>query len=156
MEYDILISIKPYWAYKIMKEEKEIEVRKFKITDTNWSGRFVCYVTKDNQSLRRIPEKDRAEFEKYIGKVMFSFWTPGAVEAILTPKGYTSACLTESELEAYAKGKPTYGYSIYNLQRFDNEPRELSAFNLTRPPQNYARINYHEGEELITENIEEE
>lgn len=156
MKYDILISIKPYWAYKIMKEEKKIEVRKFKITDTNWSGRFVCYVTKDKQSLRRIPEKDRAEFEKYMGKVMFSFRTPGAVDALFTPNGYTSACLTESELEAYANGKPTYAYNIYSLRRFCNEPRELSVFNLTRPPQNYVRINYHEVEELITENIEEE
>lgn len=144
MKYDILISIKPYWAYKIMKEEKEIEVRKFNITDTNWSGRFVCYVTKDNQSLRRIPGKDRDEFEKYMGKVMFSFRTPGAVEAIFTPNGYMGACLTESELEAYAKGKPTYAYNIYSLQRFYNEPKELSAFNLTHPPQNYARINYRQ------------
>ena len=142
MKYDILISIKPYWAYKIMKKEKKIEVRKFKITDTNWSGRFVCYVTKDNQSLKRIPEKDRAEFEKYVGKVTFSFWTPGAVEAILTPKGYTSACLTESELEAYANGKPVYGYSFNDWDfRVYSNPKELSEFGITRPPQNYVRVN---------------
>jgi hypothetical protein len=147
MKYDILISIKPYWDYKIMKEEKKIEVRKFKITDTNWSGRFVCYVTKDNQSLKRIPEKDRAEFEKYLGKVAFEFTSRNIDELHeweLSPHGrfeefeqkrlnefLKDSCLAINEICNYRQKlpyyKPLYGYRVTAPKLYD-KPKELWEF----------------------------
>lgn len=143
--YDIMISIKPYWAYKIMKGEKRIEVRKFMLTDSNWSKKVIGYVSKDKQSLKRIPAEDRAMFMKYMGKVVFEFLVSNPhvlKEDPLTPTGYRHACLTESELEAYANGKPVYGYSFndWDLWVYSN-PKELSEFGITRPPQNYVRVN---------------
>lgn len=115
--FDILLPIKPYWAYLIMKGLKPVEVRKFYIKDPNWSGKFECYVSKDNASLKRIPEADRAEFEKYIGKVAFEFVKGGVMceEALHTERGLKASCLTHEELDNYSKGKPLYGYRDRNL-----------------------------------------
>lgn len=143
--YDIMISIKPYWAYKIMGGEKRIEVRKFMLTDSNWSKKVICYVSKDKQSLKRIPAEYRAMFMKYMGKVVFEFLVSNPhvlKEDPLTPTGYRHACLTERELDAYAKGKPVYGYSFNDWDfRVYSNPKELSEFGITHPPQNYVRVN---------------
>ena len=168
-KYDILISITPYYAYLIMKGDKTVEVRKFHITDPRWSGNVKAYVTKDRKSLKRMPEADRVEFEKYMGKVAFGFDKGGVMceEALHMRHGLKDSCLTHEELDNYGKGKPLYGYRVTALKIYD-KPRELGEFyrcsdgkcqsynckskycgiviecgnleQLTRPPQNYIKI----------------
>lgn len=130
MNFDILLPIKPYYAYLIMKGEKTIEVRKFLIKDPNWSGKFKCYVSKDKTSLKRIPQADRAEFAKYLGKVAFEFVKGGVMceEALHMRHGLKDSCLTHEELDNYSKGKPLYGYRVTALKIYD-KPKELGEFN---------------------------
>ena len=145
--YDILLPIKPYYAYLIMKGEKTVEVRKFDATNPNWSGKFKCYVSKDKTSLERIPEADRAEFEKYLGKVAFEFeydYIDDLHEWELSPSGrheefeqkrlnefLKDSCLTINEICIYRQKlpyyKPLYGYHITDLNVYD-KPRELDTF----------------------------
>jgi len=152
-----------------MKGEKTVEVRKFLIKDPNFSGKFKCYVSKDKQSLNRIPEADRAEFEKNIGNVAFEFVKCGVMceEALHMRHGLKDSCLTHEELDNYGKDKPLYGYRVTALNVYD-KPRAFGEFNkyikckrpcnffienicrsritcidkekVTRPPQNYIKI----------------
>ena len=141
--FDILLPIKPYYAYLIMKDEKTVEVRKFLITDPNWSGKFKCYVSKDKASLKRIPEADRAEFEKNIGKVAFEFVNEKIIKyedselsffefareanGVDTYPIEKASCLTLRQMHKYSKGKLLYFYHITDLKIYD-KPRELGEF----------------------------
>ena len=160
MNFDILIPIKPYYAYLIMKGLKPVEVRKFNITDKNWSGKLKCYVSKDKTSLKRIPEADRAEFEKYIGKVAFEFTSRNIDELHeweLSPHGryeefeqkrlnefLKDSCLTINEIWNYRQKlpyyKPLYGYRVTALKVYD-KPKELGEFR-TRLSDTDIRCKY--------------
>lgn len=133
MNFDILLPIKPYYAYLIMKGEKTVEVRKFHITDSRWSGKMKVYVSKDKKSFRRIPEKYRTEFEKNIGKVAFKFVSESIAKYECSSEHFrcladnSGACLTYDEIMNYCNGKDLYGYNITDLKIYD-EPKELGEF----------------------------
>ena len=52
-------------------------------------------------------------------------------------------CLTSKELLNYGKGKPIYGWHISDLVIYD-EPKKLSDFGLTRPPQSWCYVEEYE------------
>lgn len=129
MKNPALFSIKPYYAYLIMKGIKTLEVRKTLLSKDNWTGEVYAYVSKDKKSLRRIPEADRAEFSKLMGKVPFQFQKGGIMceAALYTRHGMKDSCLTPDELSAYAQGKELYGYRVADLKVYER-PRELCEF----------------------------
>lgn len=139
----ILMSIKPYYAYLIIKGEKTIEVRKFGARKLNWSGKIICYVSKDKQSFNRIPQDDRAEFAKYLGNVAFEFVKGGVMceEALHMRHGLKDSCLTHDELDNYGKGKPLYGYRITSLKVYD-KPKELGEFSKPLSEKDLEEGNY--------------
>lgn len=48
-------------------------------------------------------------------------------------------CLKKKEIDNYGKGKMLYGWHISDLKIYGN-PKELSEFGLTRPPQSYQYV----------------
>ena len=143
MNFDILLPIKPYYAYLIMKGEKTIEVRKFNIKNPNWSGKFKCYVSKDKTSLKRIHEADRAEFEKYLGKVAFEFARDKVYQysTLISVKNECDisdedierlSCLSHKELSHYEHFSSSHTYGVFGITitalKIYDKPKELWEF----------------------------
>lgn len=143
----ILRSIKPYWLYLIITKHKTIEVAKNFPKSENWGGIVEMYCSKDMQSFKQIPEKDRVWMSKYLGRVACQFVCDEVEEFHeweLTPHGkyadsererlenfLTASCLSVEKLVCYRENlpyyKPLYGWHISDLEIYDN-PKELSEF----------------------------
>ena len=143
----ILRSIKPYWLYLIITKHKTIEVAKNFPKSENWGGIVEMYCSKDMQSFKQIPEKDRVWMSKYLGRVACQFVCDEVEEFHeweLTPHGkyadsererlenfLTASCLSVEKLVCYRENlpyyKPLYGWHISDLKIYD-KPRELSEF----------------------------
>ena len=48
-------------------------------------------------------------------------------------------CLTDEDIKNYANGKKVYYWHISNLVIYD-EPKDLSKYGLTRPPQSWCYV----------------
>lgn len=155
----VLMSIKPYWGFLIIAEEKgwdlkkyglhkkTVEVRKGKPKDDDWDKKVNLYFTKDQKSLARIPEEYRKEVEALCGKVVCKFESNKQVyignvtdwewnrlfgnvhEYHKYLVGYCG-CLTETEVHKYFNGKVGgYALEIENLKVYDT-PKDLGEFRL--------------------------
>lgn len=139
----VLRSIKPYWLYLILTKRKTIEVAKNFPKSKDWGGIVELYCSKDMQSFKRIPEKDRAWMSNYVGKVACQFvcdcMTPlynvctddwrllhGGLHKI-EKQLVGLACLTEGELHEYASGRYCFAWHISNLKIYD-KPKALREF----------------------------
>lgn len=69
----VLRSIKPYWLYLILIGNKTVEVGKDCPKSNDWNRVVELYCSKDKKSFNRIPEKDKAWMQKYLGKVVCRF-----------------------------------------------------------------------------------
>lgn len=174
--YDIMISIKPYWAYKIMKGEKTIEVRKtapkapfrafiyctkqrlpnkkyLYINETSVRSEYgVCddWLKYDTDTLN-INEGTPYQYKTYFanGKIIGEFICD-SIEMFTMDYRQSDlgrrieilkeACLTYEEAMGYqASAHVLYAWHISDLKIYA-EPKELSEFNLTRPPQSWQYI----------------
>lgn len=136
MSKAVLISIKPEWCDKIIKEKKTIEVRKMKPTI---ELPFKCFIyctkgatTSDNLWITDLSGYNHLGNGKVIGEFIcddiHGYWYPFGYNktdcsVILTKLG----CLSIDEVWEYGKGKTLYGWHISDLKIYD-EPKELSEF----------------------------
>ena len=96
--------------------------------------KFMC--PKIKKSFKRIPEVDRMEFEKYLGKVAFEFIVSEIAEFTTDYRQadtkqldtiLVNACLSFEEAVDYDNGKCLYALNINELKIYDN-PKELGEF----------------------------
>lgn len=160
----VLISIHPKWCELIADGEKTIEVRK---TKPKLKPPFKCYIycTKDKNNhfwtgKRYSYADDRSHnaFDKDgNGKVIGEFVCDriDTIDIIDDPvMTYirvnqlnqhpdicitAETCLNINQLQRYLNDKKGYGWHISDLKIYD-EPKELSEFGLTRPPQSWCYV----------------
>lgn len=156
----VLISIQPKWVEKIANGEKTIEVRK---TAPKCEVPFKCYIyctkNRDNEIYKRY-KVDDIKSGKVIGEfvcdkvfLLHPYTYDGGNadrerrKLIQTFEGSSreneilaATCLTQDEMFDYI-GADNYGYGwhISDLKIYGN-PKELSEFGLTRPPQSWCYI----------------
>lgn len=126
-------SIKPYWLYLILIGKKTVEIGKTFPKSNDWNKEVFLHCSKDMESFKRIPEKDREWMRKYLGKVacrfvcdsFSSFKAMGEVQAIYNK--FKNTRVSDDEIIEYANGKRLYYWHISDLVIYD-KPRELSEF----------------------------
>jgi predicted transcriptional regulator len=149
MSKAVLISIKPRWCRKILNAEKikmfprdktievkTIEVRKTKPMKIRTPFPCLIYCTIDYDNMYYDFKRKCVLNGKVIGEFIcdeiYNLWA-----------GYTGDvgddCMTYDEFEQYLDGKMGYGWHISDLKIYD-EPKELSEFGLTRPPQSWCYV----------------
>lgn len=145
----VLISIHPKWCELIASGEKTIEVRK---TKPKLKPPFKCYIycTKDKNNhfwtgkrYSYFDDRSHNAFDKDgNGKVIGEF-TCDTFAIDITyghdPLYCGAACMNAIDVAAYALNNPMYGWHISDLKIYD-EPKELSEFGLTRPPQSWCYV----------------
>lgn len=126
----VLKSIKPYFAYLLIKGLKSLELSKTQPQDEDFSGQVFIYFTKDKKSFNKIPKDEREIFKKYIGKICGCF----TCDRILIDKTFGhdpnfigQANLSQIEAAWYCTQNPIYGWHISDLKIYD-EPKVLSEF----------------------------
>ena len=165
----VMISIKPKWCEMIASGRKTIEVRKSR-PKLEVPFKCYIYCTKAGQRLIAIiRDGDENYGEIYHGKPVFIKTEKGSVcdmygkrqkvigefvcDYILeiTPDTYghreyfisdddlNASCLTTNDLWEYGSGETLYGWHISDLVIYDN-PKEISEFAMTRPPQSWCYV----------------
>lgn len=153
MNKAVLISIQPYYVFLIIarlmgwniSKEKTVEVMKSFPKESAWNRRVHIYCSKNRKSFNRIPKQYQPLMEKFLGKVVGEFVCDGLdrywweywgdvpssdVDYLYFGAGddeLKKMCLSEEELNAYGKGKPLYGWHIFDLKIYD-KPKELREF----------------------------
>ena len=145
-------SIKPFWLYLIIIGEKWVEVGKTFPKADDWNEEVFLHCSKDMQSFKRIPEKDREWMRKYLGKCACKFvceridmigkrginnnfdycyqslnvFGNDDIEVEIT--AIKKSCIPKVELNAYgAASMRLFAWHISDLKIYD-EPRELRDF----------------------------
>lgn len=131
----VLISIRPEWVEKIVRNEKTVEVRK---TRPKLDTPFKCYIycTQGNDA-RRL----RGSWGKVIGEFICD--RVETIKAATEPYGIydvdddfvAQTRLVSGALWDYGKGATLYGWHISDLKIYD-APKDLNEFWL--PPELYC------------------
>lgn len=146
----VLMSIQPKWCEMIANGKKTIEVRK---TRPKRETPFKCYIyctsikALNLSAYCEIHAKTGGHIDDWNGKVIGEFVCKGIgknnIEGLkwwdMLEHLLKCSCLKMSELQEYVANKIFYTWSIDNLVIYD-KPKELSVFNLTRPPQSWCYI----------------
>lgn len=158
MSKAVLISIKPRWCRKILNAEKikitprdktievkTIEVRKTRPMKIRTPFPCLIYCTIDDYENLYYDVKRKCVLN---GKVIGEFICD-EIACYQVPFDYIETdcsvsltqfgCLSIGEVWEYGKGKTLYGWHISDLKIYD-EPKELSEFGLTRPPQSWCYV----------------
>lgn len=133
----IMLSIQPQWVEKIIRKEKDIDIRKT-IPNCELPCKVYIYCTKDlsykvcNHQLEQLNGKVCAEFT--LNKIEeFECSSDGFREIVEN----TNSCLTLAQVYGYANGQTLFGWRIDDLVVYD-EPKELRSFKnrkqLLMPP----------------------
>ena len=163
----VLISIQPKWCELIANRKKTIEVRKTMPKIPVPDCPFKCYIYETLKG--KYFEYDGDVISKEYtyrgkGKVIGEFicwdidtidkrgvnnnfdycyeslnvWGNDDIEIEITD--IKNSCIPKNELNEYGKNaKCLYAWHISNLKIYDN-PKELSEFNLKRPPQSWCYV----------------
>lgn len=167
---DVIISIQPKWDEKIANGEKTVEVRKtrpkiktpFKcyiyctkahkprIMDhvfVYWDDDLAIIHTPYGVEIRNpygsLGKDDELLNGKIIGEFIcdridkYPYNKEFGYE--ISEESLNKTMLTADEFCNYGKGKPLYGWHISDLKIYD-KPKELSEFNLKRPPQSWCYV----------------
>lgn len=149
MTQTVLMSIQPKWCKLIASGKKTVEIRK---TKPHMMLPFKCYIYETKG--RTWQNKNEPKMQEGKGRVIGEFVCDKidgdivcgkiADTAILCLTAQADscrflACLTEKELYEYGNGKPLYGWYISDLKLYD-KPKQLSEFNLKRPPQSWCYV----------------
>lgn len=146
MSKAVLISIQPKWCELIASGKKTIEVRKSK---PKLKTPFKCYIycslgnPKNPHELLEI-HSPNGKICKANGKVIGEFVCDEIEElkrntVFNAPALYSQSRLTRDEYFAYIGNKIAYIWHISDLVIYD-KPKELSDFNLKRPPQSWQYV----------------
>jgi predicted transcriptional regulator len=121
---DILISVKKPYCDSILARQKTLELRK-SIPRRKEAHRIWIY------------ECGRDGRHMVVGVCILR----GTIRADARHKTIQDAsCLTESEITAYAAGKPLFVWEL-GAARILDKPRPLSAFGLSHPPQSWCYVD---------------
>ena len=152
MKNAIMISIRPKWCELIANGEKTIDIRK---TRPKLVAPFKCYIYCTSIKYMNLDEYVRlhratdGKIDQWHGKVIGEF----ICDHIDYVRNYgdcvdmydvEASCLSAMEIINHAKGKDgnfihTFGWHISELKIYD-EPKELSAFGLKKPPQSWRYV----------------
>ena len=143
----VLISIRPEWVEKIARGEKTVEVRK---TRPKLETPFKCYVYRTKGVVKHIAKGEW--FDMPVGGTVIGEFTCDRITPLFNvctdnwhhlagdvhewhKELVKRACLTDAELEAYAKGQNCFAWHISDLKIYD-APKDLTEFWL--PPELYC------------------
>lgn len=151
MNKAVLISIKPYWCSLIATGNKTVEVRKsIPKLDTPFKCYIYCTKTSKGWFFMHAPDVRRD------GKMMGEFLCANIEVGVALFDDHKETCMSKAKLNAYAKGKPLYGWHISELKIYD-KPKELTEFKglrttkfgyepveIKRPPQSWCYVEERE------------
>lgn len=140
----VLISIRPKWCELIANREKTIEVRK---TKPKLQPPFKCYIycTQSKEGLPDSAEMYIHRSGKVIGEFICDSIIPISVSYSnpnhhLSNREFPFTGLTDKAIMEYlGNGVTGYGWHISELVIYD-EPKELTDFGLSRPPQSWCYV----------------
>lgn len=125
----VLINIKPKYCELIASGNKTIEVRK---TRPKLETPFKCYIYCTSVKSMKLQEYVNAH------QVTCGFiddWSENVIGEFICDYIYENmsydcegSCVSVSEFQKYANGKPLYGWHISELKIYD-KPKELSEFH---------------------------
>ena len=125
---EIMASIKPEWCELIASGKKTAEVRKSAPKETPF--KVYIYETKGGKGIGKVIGEFVCNSVKIDTEVQH-----GIVDFVIEH----CSCLSYNLITKYSSGKPLYYWHISNLKIYD-KPKELSEFNLKRPPQSWCYI----------------
>ena len=160
---EIVMSIKPKWWRLIASGEKTVEIRKSEPKKALTPFKVYVYQTQDREEMETLkvcvladddiigrPE-DIAVYKRY-GRIVGEFCCTDIEPLMLTASMMLdvegvrymlphigNSCLTLDDLDAYGQGKRLYGWKIANVRQYA-DPKPLSAFGLSRPPQSWCYV----------------
>ena len=147
----VLISIKPKWCELIVKGEKTVEVRKTRPKiETPFKGYIYCTKNNDKDIYDVLYlHTTNGKLVKMNGKVVGEF-VCDAIFPISIEYSNTSSTIAQNEfpytgmtdkeiIDYLGNGKTGYGCHISALKIYD-EPKELSEFEVKRPPQSWCYV----------------
>lgn len=157
MSKAVLISIKPEWCEKIARGIKTVEVRK---TKPKIETPFKCYIYCTNDRKNHFwtgkrysyaDERSHNAFDKDgNGKVIGEFTCDRIIDVdcdSIAPFDKSTGiyidkqcCLSREELWKYTGGHCAHGWHILELKIYNDQPKALSKFGLTRPPQSWCYV----------------
>ena len=142
MSKAVLISIQPKWCDLIINGKKTIEVRK---TKPKLETPFKCYIycTKAPKGWLRVDKMIQLD-TKVIGEFICDTFVTDRTFGH-DPLFNGAACMSEIDASIYSCQSSIYGWHISDLVVYD-KPKELSDFNLKRPPQSWCYVDYPEKE----------
>ena len=136
MSKAVLISIRPEWCELIVNGKKTIEVRKSR---PKLETPFKCYIycTKAPKGWLRVDKMIRLD-TKVIGEFVCDTFVTDRTFGH-DPLFNGAACMSEIDASIYSCQSSIYGWHISDLVVYD-KPKELSDFNLNRPPQSWCYV----------------
>ena len=136
MSKAVLISIQPKWCELIVNGKKTIEVRKSR---PKLETPFKCYIycTKAPKGWLRVDKMIQLD-TKVIGEFVCDTFVTDRTFGH-DPLFNGAACMSEIDAAVYYCQSPIYGWHISDLVVYD-KPKELSGFNLKRPPQSWQYV----------------
>ena len=137
MSKAVLISIQPKWCELILKSKKVLEVRKSR---PKLETPFKCYIycTKAPKGWLRVDTMIQLD-TKVIGEFICDTFVTDRTFGH-DPLFNGAACMSEVDAAVYSCQSPIYGWHISDLAVYDM-PKELSDFNLKRPPQSWCYVD---------------
>lgn len=142
----VMISIRPKWCELIVNDEKTIEVRKNR---PRLVKPFKCYIYCTSIKYMNLDEyvglhqTTDGKIDQWHGKIIGEFICDQITDLreMSGEEFYQKSRMTYEDWRAYTDGaKGTiYGWNISELKIYD-EPKELSAFGLKRPPQSWCYV----------------
>lgn len=148
----VLISIQPKWCELIASGKKTVEVRKTK-PKIETPFKVYIYCTNNGGSLHtgygglyyhksNMGKNDTSCINgNVIGEFVCDYMTGLKADNMIQAyyNNTKDTCLTDEDIKNYANGKKVYYWHISNLVIYD-EPKDLSKYGLTRPPQSWCYV----------------
>lgn len=138
----MMIAIKPWWAERILKGEKTVELRKIlpsRTSNERWPFKVLLYCTKGGGKFpeweqKVIGEVTCKEIRTVYGFVKGTERTYGINRQLLK-----KSCVSQDALLKYADGRPVYGMILEQPVEYQRK-RELEEYGVKWPPQSYIYV----------------
>ncbi len=140
----MVLSVHPKWADMILEGRKTVEFRTVNLESYAYRHEFGHAPSWYESSW---PERYSLAIYSTapVGMVIGEVSLRDSCDFPMNPDGHWPkillewGCITEEELNVYAKGRKIYANTLNHPVRYD-EPRPLSAYGLKRSPQSFAYV----------------
>ncbi len=139
MSKAVLISIRPEWCEFIKLGMKTIEVRKSR-PNLDTPFKVYIYCTIHGCSFLVGGKHPLMGNGMIIGEFVCDTFVTDRTFGH-DPLFNGAACMSEVDAAVYSCQSPIYGWHISDLVVYD-KPKELSDFNLKKPPQSWCYVDY--------------